>query len=102
MRVFELFDNDDDLINEIKQRLDPKCWKGKHKEGTKIKGGIRVNNCVPNESVELDRSKNPKYPNDPNTQKHRLDTAKALLSDPKTDPDSRREAAAIVARMEKK
>jgi hypothetical protein len=34
----------------VKQRLDPKCWKGKHKEGTKIKGGIRVNNCVPNES----------------------------------------------------
>ena len=34
-----------------KTRLDPKCWKGKHKEGTKIKGGIRVNNCVPNESV---------------------------------------------------
>lgn len=38
----------------IKQRLDAKCWKGKHKEGTKIKGGVRVNNCVPNESVELD------------------------------------------------
>jgi hypothetical protein len=32
----------------IKQRLDPKCWKGKHKEGTKVKGGVRVNNCVPN------------------------------------------------------
>jgi len=49
-------------INEIlteatKQRLDPKCWKGKHKEGTKIKGGVRVNNCVPNESVEEDWSK---------------------------------------------
>jgi hypothetical protein len=46
---------------EVKQRLDAKCWKGKHKEGTKIKGGIRVNNCVPNEGVaesqlaELDR-----------------------------------------------
>jgi hypothetical protein len=40
-------------INEfVKQRLDPKCWTGKHKEGTKIKGGVRVNNCVPNESVE--------------------------------------------------
>ena len=35
-----------------KQRLDPKCWKGKHKEGTKIKGGVRVNNCVPNEGIE--------------------------------------------------
>jgi hypothetical protein len=39
-----------DVITEkkIRQRLDPKCWKGKHKEGTKIKGGVRVNNCVPN------------------------------------------------------
>jgi hypothetical protein len=37
---------------EIKQRLDAKCWKGKHKEGTKIKGGVRVNNCVPNESSD--------------------------------------------------
>lgn len=35
----------------IKQRLDPKCWTGKHKEGTKIKGGVRVNNCVPNEGI---------------------------------------------------
>lgn len=40
-----------DHMMEVKQRLDAKCWKGKHKEGTKIKGGIRVNNCVPNESV---------------------------------------------------
>jgi hypothetical protein len=31
-----------------KQRLDPKCWTGHHKEGTKVKGGVRVNNCVPN------------------------------------------------------
>ena len=44
-----------DIITEaVRQRLDPKCWKGKHKEGTKIKGGVRVNNCVPNESTELD------------------------------------------------
>jgi hypothetical protein len=41
-----------DIITEaVRQRLDPKCWKGKHKEGTKIKGGVRVNNCVPNEGV---------------------------------------------------
>lgn len=40
------------ITEAIKQRLDPKCWTGKHKEGTKIKGGVRVNNCVPNESVE--------------------------------------------------
>ena len=42
------------ITEAVKQRLDPKCWKGKHKEGTKIKGGVRVNNCVPNESAELD------------------------------------------------
>lgn len=42
----------DHPIDEVKQRLDPKCWKGKHKEGTKIKGGVRVNNCVPNENIE--------------------------------------------------
>jgi hypothetical protein len=34
-----------------KQRLDPKCWKGYKKQGTKMKGGVRVNNCVP-ESLE--------------------------------------------------
>ena len=33
---------------EEKVRLDPHCWKNKHKEGTKIKGGVRVNNCAPN------------------------------------------------------
>ena len=40
------------VTEAVRQRLDPKCWKGKHKEGTKIKGGVRVNNCVPNESIE--------------------------------------------------
>ena len=37
------------------QRSDEKCWPGKHKEGTKpspTHPGIRVNNCVPNESIE--------------------------------------------------
>ena len=32
--------------NEEKQRLDPECWDGYHKEGTKMKNGVRVNNCV--------------------------------------------------------
>jgi hypothetical protein len=36
-----------------KQRLDPHCWKGYRKAGTKMKGGTRVNNCVPvREDVE--------------------------------------------------
>jgi hypothetical protein len=43
-----------DEAKATKQRLDAKCWKGKHKEGTKVKGGVRVNNCVPNESVKED------------------------------------------------
>lgn len=40
-------------VEEEKQRLDPSCWKGYRKAGTKMKGGVRVNNCVPvSESVE--------------------------------------------------
>jgi hypothetical protein len=39
---------------EMTSRLDAKCWKGMHKAGTKIKGGVRVNNCVPNESITED------------------------------------------------
>ena len=47
-----------EIITEaVRQRLDPKCWKGKHKEGTKIKGGVRVNNCVPNQGVAEDWNK---------------------------------------------
>ena len=37
----------DDQQKEEKQRLDPKCWTGYKKQGTKMKGGVRVNNCVP-------------------------------------------------------
>ena len=51
---------DEDAIAEsVKQRLDAKCWTGKHKEGTKIKGGVRVNNCVANESVTEDQGHGP-------------------------------------------
>jgi hypothetical protein len=37
-----------------KTRLDPKCWTGKKigNPKTKVKGGVRVNNCVPAESIE--------------------------------------------------
>jgi hypothetical protein len=33
----------------VKTRLDPKCWTGKKigNPKTKVKGGVRVNNCVP-------------------------------------------------------
>ena len=43
-----------------KQRLDPKCWKGKKigNPKTKMKGGVRVNNCVPaQKNEELDFGK---------------------------------------------
>jgi hypothetical protein len=41
------------LAETEKQRLDPHCWKGYRKAGTKMKGGTRVNNCVPvREDVE--------------------------------------------------
>ncbi len=33
---------------EEESRIDPKCWKGYHKAGTKKKNGVRVNNCVKN------------------------------------------------------
>jgi hypothetical protein len=33
---------------EEERRIDPKCWKGYHKQGTKLKDGVRVNNCVKN------------------------------------------------------
>lgn len=47
-------ENDISLAESVKQRLDKSCWSGYHKAGTKIKGGVRVNNCVPNESMSLD------------------------------------------------
>lgn len=35
-----------DFLSETQQRLDAKCWKGYRKQGTKMKGDTRVNNCV--------------------------------------------------------
>ena len=32
--------------SDEEQRLDDKCWDGYKKQGTKMKGGKRVNNCV--------------------------------------------------------
>jgi len=34
------------LEKEEKRRLDPKCWKGYRRAGTKLKGDTRVNKCV--------------------------------------------------------
>jgi hypothetical protein len=43
----QLIETAEQVINEEKQRLDPKCWKGYKKQGTKMKSSVRVNNCVP-------------------------------------------------------
>jgi hypothetical protein len=37
-----------DHAEDEERRLDPKCWKGYHKAGTKLKDGVRVNKCVKN------------------------------------------------------
>jgi hypothetical protein len=39
----------EDIIEENKKekrRLDPKCWKGYRRAGTKLKDGTRVNKCI--------------------------------------------------------
>jgi hypothetical protein len=59
----------------VKQRLDPKCWTGKHKEGTKIKGGVRVNNCVPNESVNEHEAGWDRHGQGPGMQNYVVDEA---------------------------
>ena len=61
----QLIEHAEKVINEEKTRLDPKCWKGK-KIGTpktKMKGGVRVNNCVPKESQALEEKWSQKYKN---------------------------------------
>jgi hypothetical protein len=68
-----------DHLLEVKQRLDAKCWKGKHKEGTKIKGGVRVNNCVPNESIE-ENFADGKHPEDKGDSKRLGVPTKASVS----------------------
>jgi hypothetical protein len=46
------YDELKDVIETVtEQRLDPSCWSGYKKSGTKMKGGVRVNNCVKNEDV---------------------------------------------------
>lgn len=48
-----------DEAKATKTRLDPKCWKGKKigNPKTKVKGGVRVNNCVPiEEGIGPDRN----------------------------------------------
>ena len=71
--------NLNDLFNEEKVRLDPKCWTGKKigNPKTKMKGGVRVNNCVPAESV-AEQSSASGTANDINTSGAKNLTKKAL------------------------
>jgi hypothetical protein len=50
---------------EEKTRLDPKCWTGKKigNPKTKVKGGVRVNNCVPAEESVKEEAKHGLYYN---------------------------------------
>jgi hypothetical protein len=75
-------------VNEVKQRLDAKCWTGKHKEGTKIKGGIRVNNCVPNESVEEDKKRSLYYKTQDAPTKQAIDKAYRANPSAKNDTEA--------------
>ena len=43
-------------FREEKQRLDPKCWDGYKKKGTKMKGDTRVNDCVKEEEIKENSS----------------------------------------------
>jgi hypothetical protein len=47
------YPTDATLQEAKKQRLDPTCWKGFRKEGTKVKGDTVVNNCVPVDESEM-------------------------------------------------
>ena len=48
-------------FDEEKQRLDPKCWKGYRKQGTKVKDGVRVNNCVKVNENDMDEEEEELY-----------------------------------------
>jgi len=73
-----------DIYTEEKVRLDPKCWTGKKigNPKTKVKGGVRVNNCVPAESVAEEY--NPEYDDEAGMAQgslHTLQNAVAGLQD---------------------
>jgi hypothetical protein len=44
------------------RRLDKSCWEDYHKVGTKLKGGVRVNNCVKNSSEDAEDIHKPVRP----------------------------------------
>ena len=80
-------------INE-KSPLSFKCWRNKHKEGTKMKGGKLVNNCVPNESLEnLSLSETAAWSRSEGKNKNGGLNAKGIASYRKEHPGSKLQAA---------
>jgi len=72
--------NINDIVNEEKVRLDPKCWTGKKigNPKTKVKGGVRVNNCVPAESVAEEY--NPEYDDEAGLADNNLETLERAVA----------------------
>jgi hypothetical protein len=61
-RLRKGFDPEVKDIDEETTRLDPKCWTGKKigNPKTKVKGGVRVNNCVPvEEDIYMEEEPSP-------------------------------------------
>jgi len=80
-------------INE-KSPLSFKCWRNKHKEGTKMKGGKLVNNCVPNESLEnLSLSETAAWSRSEGKNKNGGLNAKGIASYRKEHPGSKLQTA---------
>ena len=86
-----------DIQTEEKVRLDPKCWTGKKigNPKTKVKGGVRVNNCVPAESVEEGSvAKQPQPYNDPNWAKNLPKEKLDALAGPRYKKDKKQQGVA--------
>jgi hypothetical protein len=86
-----------DIQTEEKVRLDPKCWTGKKigNPKTKVKGGVRVNNCVPAESVEEGSvAKKPQPYNDPNWAKNLPKEKLDALAGPRYKKDKKQQGVA--------
>ena len=81
-------------LSEMKQRLDPKCWKGYKKQGTKVKDGVRVNNCVKMDESAL---------KDMDDYKAKKKALQDIQLDPQThkDPQLKAELAKRKADLEK-
>jgi hypothetical protein len=75
----------------VKTRLDPKCWKDKKigNPKTKVKGGVRVNNCVPvEESTDESIAKNQRAAGQEGPNFKSKKRTKPLLTSPVNSTDN--------------